>query len=759
MRYITFLFLIMTLGIAQIQYGGTPKYESNANPIKFITTENLDIIDRDLHPMVLKYADQYFVDINFLTEATKTVNVYETTFHLGFESKGAKALAFVFSEFNLTDKSKMFIYSEDESMYIGSFNSKNNNPSGELATAVVKGDRVIIELTVPNYEINDLRLHLDIIDHVFLDFMNFYGEEHNNRVDCNDNVACSSADAWEDQVDATVLVSGNGGVCSATLVNNTEFDQTPYIAYAAHCNSGGSSTVYFNYQSSSCNGSNTGNYNTMSGTQNLAIGNFNNNDYALIRLYNNIPNSYNAYYAGWNRSTSNPGNNIIGIHHPDGGIKKIAYDAYGMSSSGNWWDFAYSSGRVSPGSSGSGMFDSSGRLRGMASYIYTNYCNPFPDCYCSQNYYHGYAKFSAAWNYFDDYLDPNNENPTYIDGTRDGNQDVYGCTDPSADNYNPDATVDDGTCFYSYGYADFVFGNISGDSMEVIMSNSVAVGGFQFTITDESGIINLTGASGGSAEANGFEVSTSELGIVIGFSLTGGSIPAGNAVLTNLSYSLDGGGNTVVCIDEPIASDVDANPLTIDTIYCESIDFASGTSAFSFGEITSNTMEVYLNNTAEVAGFQFTLTDNPDLITLIGASGGSAETNGFEVSTSELGIVIGFSFTGGTIPVGNNILTILEFESSGSGLADVCIEETIASDAIGSALISSGDCINLDILDAILGDINSDANINIQDVVILINFILGSDAPEGNEFYVADLNSDGVLNVQDVVILIGLILN
>ena len=45
MRYITFLFLIMTLSVAQIQYGGIPKYESNTNPIKFITTENLDIIE------------------------------------------------------------------------------------------------------------------------------------------------------------------------------------------------------------------------------------------------------------------------------------------------------------------------------------------------------------------------------------------------------------------------------------------------------------------------------------------------------------------------------------------------------------------------------------------------------------------------------------------------------------------------------------------------------------------------------------------
>ena len=754
MRYITFLFFILTFGIAQIQYGGMPKYQSESNPIKFISTDNLEIIDRDLHPMVLKYANQYFVDINFLNEATKTVNVYETTFHLGFESKGAKALAFVFGEFKLTDNSKMFIYNEDQSMYIGSFNSKNNNLSGELATAVVKGDRVIIELTVPNHEINDLRLHLDIIDHDFLDFMNFYEEEHNNRVDCNDNVACSSANGWEDQVDAAVLVSSNGGLCSATLVNNTEFDQTPYIAYAAHCNSGGSSTVYFNYQSNSCNSNNTGNYNTMSGTQNLAIGNFNNNDYALIRLYNNIPSSYNPYYAGWNRSSSNPGNNIIGIHHPDGGIKKIAYDAYGMSSSGNWWDFAYSSGRVSPGSSGSGMFDSSGRLRGMASYIYTNYCNPFPDCYCSQNYYHGYAKFSSAWNYFDEYLDPNNENPTYIDGTRYGN--VFGCTDPQADNYNPDANVDDGSCEYS-GNANFAFGNISGDNIQIIMNNDVPVAGFQFTITDNPNLVTLNGASGGSAENAGFQVSTSDLGIVIGFSLTGSTIPTGNAVLTNLSYSFSGTGNSEVCFDDVTASDSDANSLVVNTGACQEVDF-SGSATFSFGAVTDSSIEVLYSSSSEIAGFQFTLNDEPDLITLTGASGGSAEDSGFEVSTSALGIVIGFSFTGSTIPSGEGVLTVLEFSSTSSGSSEVCIDETVVSDASGSALLSSGDCTGIDILDVMLGDINADANINIQDVVILINFILGSAVPEGNQLYAADLNSDGILNVQDVVILIGLIL-
>ena len=57
-----------------------------------------------------------------------------------------------------------------------------------------------------------------------------------------------------------------------------------------------------------------------------------------------------------------------------------------------------------------------------------------------------------------------------------------------------------------------------------------------------------------------------------------------------------------------------------------------------------------------------------------------------------------------------------------------------------------------------LGDINSDNILNVQDVVLLINFILGSLDPTDSEYYAADLNSDGILNVQDVVILINIIL-
>ena len=62
----------------------------------------------------------------------------------------------------------------------------------------------------------------------------------------------------------------------------------------------------------------------------------------------------------------------------------------------------------------------------------------------------------------------------------------------------------------------------------------------------------------------------------------------------------------------------------------------------------------------------------------------------------------------------------------------------------------------LQINDAILlGDINGDGLLNVQDIVIIVNnYIL-----EGLYSSVADMNQDGQLNVLDVIILVGLIIN
>ena len=63
--------------------------------------------------------------------------------------------------------------------------------------------------------------------------------------------------------------------------------------------------------------------------------------------------------------------------------------------------------------------------------------------------------------------------------------------------------------------------------------------------------------------------------------------------------------------------------------------------------------------------------------------------------------------------------------------------------------------ITLSYNDAILGDLNGDGVINILDVILLINMIIGNSEMDFN----SDMNGDGMINVLDVILLVNIILN
>ncbi|MBR5102221.1 MAG: dockerin type I repeat-containing protein, partial [Muribaculaceae bacterium] len=78
--------------------------------------------------------------------------------------------------------------------------------------------------------------------------------------------------------------------------------------------------------------------------------------------------------------------------------------------------------------------------------------------------------------------------------------------------------------------------------------------------------------------------------------------------------------------------------------------------------------------------------------------------------------------------------------------------ETIRSNGVGVfTVMGSGDVL--------IGDVNGDGDINVQDVTALISYILGSTPPN---FVIENANvndsSDGVIDIQDVTALINLIL-
>ena len=55
------------------------------------------------------------------------------------------------------------------------------------------------------------------------------------------------------------------------------------------------------------------------------------------------------------------------------------------------------------------------------------------------------------------------------------------------------------------------------------------------------------------------------------------------------------------------------------------------------------------------------------------------------------------------------------------------------------------------------GDVNFDGSLDVTDVILLVNFVLGT-TPTEEQALTADFNQDGIINILDVITLVGEIL-
>ena len=55
------------------------------------------------------------------------------------------------------------------------------------------------------------------------------------------------------------------------------------------------------------------------------------------------------------------------------------------------------------------------------------------------------------------------------------------------------------------------------------------------------------------------------------------------------------------------------------------------------------------------------------------------------------------------------------------------------------------------------GDINNDFIVNIQDIIIIIGFILNNNTPSESEFIASDINEDEEINILDIVMILDII--
>ena len=62
-----------------------------------------------------------------------------------------------------------------------------------------------------------------------------------------------------------------------------------------------------------------------------------------------------------------------------------------------------------------------------------------------------------------------------------------------------------------------------------------------------------------------------------------------------------------------------------------------------------------------------------------------------------------------------------------------------------------------DFIPDLYGDVNFDGSINISDIVIMVNFVLGQ-TPTDEQFITGDMNYDGIINIVDIILIVNEVL-
>jgi lysyl endopeptidase len=390
---------------------------------------------------------------------------------LRIRSSEAVSVSLGFSSFRLPDGARLYVSDPARKHVRGPYTGADAT-GGEHWTPLVRGDEIVVELTVPARARADVDLTIGTLVHGYRSLSPRTGPTAKSGT-CNLDVACDEADPWRQQVRSvgryTFEDDGDTFTCTGALVNNTAQDRTPYFLTAEHCVSSAevasSMVFYWNYQNSTCRDRGTNQNATetdddpLDQTSTGAVlraryGEFHEDgtiagkpDLVLTEVEDDIPSSYNLYFSGWSWAGDTPQRSVT-IHHPAGDGKRISFDEdpstvtpYGENSGssdthlrvGDW-----ELGTTEGGSSGAPLFNSNQRIVGVLSGGFAG-CggdgdaddNNEPDWY--GRLADGFQNGDYQGTTFADVLDPTNS----------GMQTLDGLSQTDLDDDTPPARIDD----------------------------------------------------------------------------------------------------------------------------------------------------------------------------------------------------------------------------------------------------------------------------------------------------------------------------
>ena len=441
-----FLFFFIVLNhstFGQVSHGGTPY------SIIFQMDDDYQVVNLNKPDMVKIHEDDLMKDalggpaprrMGVSVKANLGMNNSGTwtdlpglgkVWRIGIVVKDALAIGVYYDQFKIPEGGELYLYNYDKSQVIGSFTHKNNPPSNLFATQFTAGDKVILEYFQPDNVKEGAQINISELAYAYRD-INFGYDSERASWWCMIDVACEEGDGWENQIKGAARISikigGSYFWCSGSLINNTEHDRTPYFLTASHCGGAASSSdlnqwiFYFNYQATTCDGNSSG-YDSKTGCALKARDPSeadNGSDFYLVQINGSIPDNFDVYYNGWNRTNDNEdAPNGVGVHHPAGDIKKISTYDYPLASSSywngqpthwklNWAETANGTSIMQGGSSGSPIFDANGLIMGDLTGGYTsNSCETPSPAYYGKMYWSWDKNGTTDATQLEPWLDPN----------------------------------------------------------------------------------------------------------------------------------------------------------------------------------------------------------------------------------------------------------------------------------------------------------------------------------------------------------------
>lgn len=306
------------------------------------------------------------------------------------DGAGALSLNLAFENFWLPAGATLTVLDDRSTRTLGPYTDADIKSHGELWTSILPGEAAVIELVAPKSRAHAVTLTLRSVQR---GFRSPFGNLSKSG-SCNVDTVCPEGDAWRDQIRGVVAYSFGGDIaCTGTLINNAPASgqqKRPYVLTADHCFRDESGTFlaerqnslvfYWRYESRSCrapgstaSGNPIGLDDAIEQRGGRIVANRQGTDFLLLELDDYPPAEADVHYVGWDRSNDSVGS-AVSIHHPSGDEKRISFEDDPLTignpqgadgeADGYWvvndWDL----GTTEPGSSGSGLFDDSGRLIG-----------------------------------------------------------------------------------------------------------------------------------------------------------------------------------------------------------------------------------------------------------------------------------------------------------------------------------------------------------------------------------------------------------